>query len=195
MMDFQFDEATHTYTLDGKRIPSVTQIIGTIDPVVETPEVIEAGIRGTICHDACEYHDRGELDESAVDPSYLGHVHGWQKFRAECPFEIHEIELAFAHAKHQYAGRIDRVVGLGKYGLQRSILDIKTGAERAVHRLQLAAYKEGYEHMTGNKIKQSGCVYLRENGTYSVKWHNDPNDLYDFLAMLRVARWKERNNK
>lgn len=185
----QFCEETHTYALDGKRLPSVTQVLDLLDPFYSTPSGIEAGIRGTIVHDACQYHDENQLDESAVPEDCTGYLRAWQKFRAECPFEVIATELILAHKTHLYGARIDRIVSRGCL----MVLDIKSGAERAIHKLQLAAYCAAYESWTGNKIKKAACVYVRADGTYTVRWLDDPNALFDFLAALRVYRWKERN--
>ena len=186
----EFNESDHTYWLDGKRLVSVTQVLEVLSPFNATAAGIEAGTRGTIIHDAAQFFDEECLDIDAVPEDCIGHVLAWQKFRAECKFEVLDIEKTFAHVKHGYAGRVDRIVAMGNIGV---LLDIKSGAERPTHPLQLAAYVEGYQHWTENKIKKSACVYLRGDGTYRVRWQDDTSALYDFLAALRCYRWKERN--
>lgn len=58
---------------------------------------------------------------------------------------------------------------------------------------ELAAYAEAYKAVTGQRVRQAGCVYLRSDGSYSVKWQQYPNDLWTFLAALRVMKWREAN--
>ena len=185
----QFDEASHAHMLNDVRLPSVTAVLDLLDPFVETSAGIEAGLRGTITHDACEYFDLDCLHEGAVPEDCIGRVRAYQRFREQCGFQIEAIEFKFYHSKHLYAGRIDRVVNMR--GL--TILDIKSGAERPTHKLQIAAYAEGYRDFTGDKPKRAACVYLRDDGSYTLKWLDEPNALYDFLAALRCHNWRERH--
>lgn len=185
----EFDPVGHVYRLNGKRIVSVTQVLDILDPFICT-DGGAAAARGTTVHLACDYHDEGTLDESGVPEELLGYLRAYQRFRRECPFDVIDMEVAICHPVHLYAGRIDRVVTMGG---KLTVLDLKSGSERPTHPLQVAAYAEGYKAVTGQRVRQAGCVYLRSDGTYSVRWQQGPNDLWTFLAALRVMKWRETN--
>jgi hypothetical protein len=82
-----FDEATHTYTLDGERLPSVTQILqraGAIDFSHIPPTILEAAReRGTAVHKAVHYFNENDLDVDVFRvafPDYWPYVSAWIKF-------------------------------------------------------------------------------------------------------------------
>ena len=63
-----FDEATHTYTLDGIQLPSVTEVTRfcAYDYKSDRPWLAEAAARrGTAVHEACALIDYGEEPEES----------------------------------------------------------------------------------------------------------------------------------
>ena len=69
-----FDEATHTYTLDGVRFPSVTEVTRfcAYDYKSERPWLAEAAARrGTAVHEACALIDYGEEPEETPEIALL----------------------------------------------------------------------------------------------------------------------------
>lgn len=69
MARFEFDPVAHRYTLDGRVLPSVTQILRGLDDFSHVPaRVLErARDRGTRVHSACNLDVLGTLDEATVD--------------------------------------------------------------------------------------------------------------------------------
>jgi len=69
--------------------------------------------------------------------------------------------------KCAYAGRLDGVANFcdGK----RRLLDLKTGDEYDSYVLQLSAYTQAYEFVTGNHIDEAWILYLDVGGY----WNND----------------------
>ena len=60
---FDFDEATHTYTVDSVKVPSVTDLVSVLgDDIDESLEdkIDAAAERGTICHCVLEMLLNGE---------------------------------------------------------------------------------------------------------------------------------------
>jgi len=90
-----FDKFTHTYTLDGERFRSVTQILqasGLIDfSKIPSPILLEARDRGTAVHQALHYYNEDDIDLEAFCaefPDYAPYVQAWVAFRAESGFEL-----------------------------------------------------------------------------------------------------------
>ena len=92
-MSLIFDDATHTYTLDGQVVPSVTGILkasGLIDFTGIPESILEAArVRGTTVHEAIAYFNEGDLDIDQFDqdfPEYRGYLAGWLSFRHQRNF-------------------------------------------------------------------------------------------------------------
>lgn len=185
-MSLEFDEPTHTYTWEGRRVPSVTQVIH------------EAGCsafwgggswymeRGSALHLATQMHDEGELLESSVDPAIAGHLNAYRAFRESLrdDLTITDIEQPAYHPRG-YAGMRDRsVVWRGK----RGILEIKIGAAAAWHRLQTAAYLALVPETTVRLV-----VYLAETGRFKLEVHDDRTDWPVFASALALWQWKARS--
>lgn len=184
---FAFDEATHTYTLDGETLPSVTQILraeGFINHAFTDPWYAE---RGKAVHKATELYDLGTLDESTIDPCINGYIDAWKKYLNDTRYspELSLIEKPFYHPVRKYAGTIDRK---GK--------DIKSGAPEAWHVLQASAYEDLLLVNTDYVSRGWEMIYLQEDGNYKVKTFSAV-DLYHarqiFNAALSCHIWKKNN--
>jgi len=190
MSVFEFDADFHVYTLDGEELPSVTQILeaaGIIDYSHIPWNVRHLALeRGRAVHAATELDDRGDLDETTLDPMLEGHLAAWRRFRAETGFTPTLIEHRDYHRLHRYAGTIDR---LGNFnGGRAAVLDIKTNHAEPWVRLQLAAYSE-----FAGFVYERVCVELHADGTYrtfTFPVADRRRDLNDFLACLRVMQLK-----
>lgn len=128
-----FDAATHEYTIRGRIVPSVTQVLdraGLVDASWYTPAAAQ---RGTYVHEVCALFDRDELDWESIDESLKGYVTGWAKFRRLMPAKFDVIEEPFWSEEHCFGGTIDRAWN-GIIG------DIKTGAFPDWLALQLGGY-------------------------------------------------------
>ena len=156
----EFREATHEYKIDGKPVPSVTQVLkeaGLIDSTFFTPE---AALRGQHVHTACALWDKGELDTCALDPVLVPYLEAWQKFRKESGVTPTIIEEPFYSLEHGFAGTIDRAWMDGKHFI---VCDIKSGPLPDWLPLQLAGYSILINAFSGMGVE------LRDNGSYSVK--------------------------
>ena len=81
MAEFLFDEATHTYTLDGVVIPSVTEICSPITCGKYPPVgvVQQAAARGTRVHELCALYDMDALPDE-IEAGLVGYVKAWAAF-------------------------------------------------------------------------------------------------------------------
>jgi hypothetical protein len=184
-----FDEATHTYTVGGRVVPSVTQILASVDRDLwrVPPGVLEAAAAlGTAVHKATELDDLADLDEESLAPQIAPYLAAWRRFRAETGFAPVAIEERLHNAMYGYCGTLDRV---GHLDGQRALLDIKSGMQWPSHGPQTAAYQDAYERQSGKKIDLRLVVYLRDDGTYRMVAQRDKSDWSVFLAALTIHKF------
>lgn len=192
---FVFDEETHTYTLDGKILPSITQAISAAGLVDANWYTALGRFRGSAVHSATQLHDEDDLDESSLDEVYgfepgelEAYLEQWRKFREDYEFEPTLIEKPLFHHVHLYAGKPDRA-GFVKFNGRRTkcVVEIKTGASIGATREQTAAQVnllEGSATFTRFELRVTQERYkltehpLRELG----------RDFASFLACVNVAK-------
>lgn len=159
-----FDGATHTYTLDGIQLPSVTEITRfcAYDYKSDRPWLAEAAAsRGTAVHEACALIDYGEEPEET--PEIAGYLKAYRRFLADYKPEWKLIEHPIGSILLGYAGTLDR---FGTIDGAPAILDIKTGQlHDAALSAQLTAYAE---------LRQTETYLLPpEPALYALKLSND----------------------
>ena len=188
MAQLIFNEENHTYTLDGKPLMSVTQILRPIggDYSKIPPDVLEkARVRGVASHKACELYDLGILDFDSVDDTVQQYLNGWIKFMKEHDYEHVASENIMVSEKYMYAGTADKLCLLD--GVE-TVIDLKCTAKIApATAIQTAAYAE----MSNSKRRL--CVRLKPDGTYEKREYTDKNDFNIFLSLLNIAKWSEKN--
>ena len=142
----EFDEQTHTYRIDGLKIPSVTQIIsdaGLTGIDASDPAVQAAGQFGTAVHKMTELHDAGTLDVATVADELFPYLNAWEKFIYETKAKLHESEMKLYHPVHLYAGTFDRTAFIND---KLTLIDIKTSQKAPTAGIQTAAYMEMYNY-------------------------------------------------
>jgi hypothetical protein len=159
-MSFVFDEATHTYLLDGVRLPSVTQIMKPLYDFSSVPaEVLKrAGEFGTAVHKSVELHLWNDLDMETLDDNLKGPLTAFISFQAgNHDLSIPDrIETPFYHSKLNYAGTPDM-----EY--ITAIIDLKS---RPVNLLTDSIQLAAYDHMTGDGKRKRYVLELKQDGTY-----------------------------
>lgn len=183
-----FDESSHTYRLDGRVVPSVTQILGKVYPFVYggIPQaILERKARvGAAVHKAIELFIAGALDEdsvhSEVRPYLDSFTRWWDDVQA---YEVRLEERLYSPAGYamtrDFVGRIE-----GRLWL----IDWKTTSYRGpTHGLQLT----GYNHVP-DRADVCGCLYLAKDGSVAQFVETDTERcLPDWLATLRVFNLME----
>ena len=71
------------------------------------------------------------------------------------------VEYPFVDAEKRYAGTIDLIASNGS---ENVIVDWKTGSPKDEHAIQLAAYADAIERITGTAISRCCAVYLSKQG-------------------------------
>jgi hypothetical protein len=88
-MNLLFDVETHSYFVDGRRVPSVTQRLqaaglspdyGGVNPIV-LEHARERGIHVEAC---CQLFSEGTLDEASVHPEAQPYVDAFKRAVREC---------------------------------------------------------------------------------------------------------------
>lgn len=190
-MNLTFDPGPHVYRLDGKVVPSVTQILA---PLVDysgiPPDVLEtARIRGQWVHDAVNRHCRGVLDAATLGADVRPYFEQFLRFLAESGFVPTASEVRVASPKYGYAGTVDLV---GEFQVE-TLLDVKATADLpAAVGPQTAGYVQAFAETFGRLLKKRACLHLFPD-RYRVEPLTDPVDWPTFQSCLNVARWRARH--
>lgn len=179
-----YNEITHTYSVAGRTLPSVTQILRGVGLIDDRWFGEQHAERGRVIHEVTRLHDEDDLDECTVDQVLRAYLDAWRDFRAVSGFVPQRIEVAFADTLHRFAGRIDRI---GTFGGAAAILDIKSGAPQPSHALQLA----GYDILAGDAGLRRICVHLSSDGKWAIREYKDRADRGAFLGAVSLYHWKQ----
>lgn len=188
MLDF--DDATHTYTLAGVRVPSVTQILKPLTDLSGIPrEVLEAKRDlGSRVHEACEYDAADDLDEASVEPDVAPYLAAWRAFMSDSGARIVHSERIVYEPVLRYAGKLDLVLDCGG---DRILTDIKTSI---VLPHAVGAQTAGYMRaLADTTVTRRAALRLRPDGAYRLDQLTGADDWSVFMAALTLYRWKERN--
>lgn len=190
----KFEEEKHTYTEDGVRIPSVTQILkaeGFYDFSKVPKAVLEASRNfGIAVHRAAELYDKGTLDISNLDINLVPPLEAWIKFKKdyEVKIDLSLIEVALHSKIWGFAGTSDRIpIVRGEL----SIVEIKSTTEASpAIALQTAGYDILAKEELKLKVKQRYAVFLLQDGSYKVAQYKDKTDRNIFLSAVSLYHWK-----
>lgn len=188
--DLRFDPTTHTYTVDGRRLPSVTQVLELAGLVDKTWFTDFGRDRGTYVHQMLELDDLGELDEGTLDEQLVPYLTAWRACCAAGRAAWTHIEHRMADATVGVAGTADRI---GAFSGALTIADIKSGHPEDYIAIQLGGYAYLAE-LTGvvpsaKRVKRVG-VFVRGDGSYRIVEYADRTDIDIFRAALAVAQWR-----
>lgn len=190
MATLLFNPEKHEYTLDGARLPSVTQVLEEMGLTPQYPSG-PYRVRGQRVHQACCLFDFGELDQYELGADLMPYVERYKRLVADLK-PIYELtEQAMYHPVHCYAGTVDRV---GRLFNERFVGDIKTGATGPETGLQLAGYAilvDPRDFMGIRRYKFD----LSEGDGKLVKY-DDHQDFDGFLGILDHWKWlQKKKNK
>lgn len=170
-----FDEAAHRYTLHGVALPSVTEVIQSLDLGADLSMVPAAVLErkrqiGKAVHAACHYLDEDDLDEDTLDPAVAPYVDGYRAFREylAARFEVVGREQPLACPHLGVAGTPDL---WGILQGQCVVIDLKTLI--TVHvpsvSLQLAAYRYLITKIDPRwKLARRYALQLKPNRTFKL---------------------------
>lgn len=156
-----FDSAGHEYRLNGRPLPTVSQIVKLItgDTYAGIPKHIlnKAAAFGTAVHKAIELYNETFIIKYTDDFKMAYCLSQWVKLKSEFD-EIKQNET-MVHYRDLFAGTFDSIAV--KNG-ELVLIDYKT--TNRFHResvtIQLNLYRIAYEWMTGKKIRRLAAVWL-----------------------------------
>ena len=186
--EIYFQKETHTYTVNGKRFPSVTQIIkqgGGLDTTFCTEYGRQ---RGTAIHECVQLINEGDLDEASVDPLIAPWVDAYRAFLGDSAFRVYRCEECVASLMYGFAGQFD-IYGLLRN--KRAIIDVKTGAVPDAVEWQLGGYMQAAREC-GLRVQTAYSLQLRADGTYRLKQHQ--NGFIGFRQFLANMNRENENN-
>lgn len=156
-----FDEATHIYMVNGKKVPSVTEILAPLHRSYDNlnPSVLDyARQRGTAVHLACQAIDQG--DEPDIDDETEGYISAYLDWlNLYDPIWV-GIEKRVFCEEGWFAGTLDRV---GYIGDDAVIVDIKTSQPTREAYLSVCLQTIAYAMATAseNGFKRGYLEYKR----------------------------------
>lgn len=199
-----YDDSTHTYWIDGVRVPSITQAlkVATYDDFdrVDPQTLKRKADQGTALAKMIEEYADGTFDETLerydldLLPDFDAFVEWHEKERGR----ILQCETIAASARYGYAGRLDLVyVFGGDSGF--SIIDTKrTWSPPASGGPQTAAQAMAFVETGGLPVDPKNVprylLHIKDGGCTLVP-KRDKDDFKVFLAALTVTKWRMKNGK
>lgn len=186
--EFEYDDDSHTYIVDGVIVPSITKVVGSRFPNKYSdvdPDVLrEAAERGTRIHkeieEYCTEGKKGKSDE----------LRNFIFLEKKYPLEVRDNEvpvLVTKDGRPVCAGRLDLIVSIdGKL----SVADIKTTSalDKLYLEYQLNLYRIGY--------MQSYGIYI--DGLYGIHLRGDirrvcPIPIDEVVAWNLIRKYEEES--
>jgi hypothetical protein len=166
-MRIEFDEEKHIYTVNGKVVPSVTDICNPITSehygAINAAILEMASRRGTAVHEATQLIDLGVMPDD--DPEVDAYVNAYLDFLLDYKPKWEYIEYIGYNADMGYCGTIDRA---GQVGNEFWVLDLKTTASPTKENyIATCCQTEAYALMIGKDcICKRKILYLKKDGSY-----------------------------
>jgi len=167
-LNIELNEEKHQYYIDGREVPSVTQILDLLS--YDTYGQIDKGTleyaarRGSDIHEATQDLDLGLPCE--VDGETYPYLSAYCDFtRDYYGISHHMIEQAVYDEEFGYCGTIDR---LSRVGSQVWLIDIKTvGSPNRLTYIKLCLQTWMYKHAINTECHRYG-LFLKKDGTYKL---------------------------
>lgn len=201
--EFTFDPESHTYRLDGRVLPSVTQVLdewrvitfgrdeffvsSLSEAVIPADKMNQAAAFGTAIHHGAKLIMTGEIDWNTVDEALIPPLMEFMRWMDDYKVKPLHIEEPMYSVKHGVAGTPD-FIGEIKGFRHRCLVDFKTGAHALVAP-QVYAYEMIYrEQYKYRKPIIKHVLYLPKDGSpYQFKLVEDQGALPFFLS--RLFQW------
>jgi hypothetical protein len=192
-MSVTFDAVTHAYAApDGRRLPSVTEVIrgmGLMDDRWWTPEACD---RGSLVHQTLALINEGTLDLDSLDPTLAPYATAWANFLAVGVDMVLLWEQPLADLERGYAGTADAILVL-RGDKTPWLVDAKTGKAQPWVGLQTAAYARPARALLDEPRMKRGVLELRD-GRFTLTELTERSDERVFLAALEVYSWKQAHS-
>ena len=183
MAELTFDPVKHVYRVDGKKLPSVTDIV---KPLVTFGDIglqiiKQAARRGTAVHEYAELIDYGiDANDLEVEPELVGYVTAYTRFLKDYKPEWELIEKPLYSLELGYAGTLDR---FGIIDGEKTIVDIKTSSNVVrSSKIAWAVQLEAYLNLLDCGFAKRYNLWLKNDGTYQLISATKTESKYGFKA-------------
>jgi len=186
-MDLQLNDK-HEYTLNGRRVPGVTEVIRHFVPAWNCGQWYLD--RGKAVHKAVALALTNKLDWSSVDPRIVKRVTSIHQFVIGNGLACYTVEESIGSVRYQFAGTLD-FVGMTT-GSRLVLCDWKSQIEPATL-VQLGGYRVLWEDRKPRAIVQAVAVQVDDDGALgceTIRGSALVNASNTFLNMLSVYGWK-----
>ena len=202
----EFEPNSHTYTLDGIVIPSVSEVLRFASKELYSSTSAQAmeiaADRGTRVHAATEALDRtGRAD---IDPDIEPYVRAYAKFLKDNKVNWLYTEAPIYGMTRDYAGTIDR---FGFLNGETVLLDIKTtktitARHKKLYAAQLTAYSHGCvgkdRYILNNEhapIQKLVILQLKNNEGYELHMVDPDEEVWQGCLALHKAFTPKRRKR
>jgi hypothetical protein len=185
-MSLTLDE-NHVYHVDSRPVPvSVTGLLKYAGLVDETWFNEYGRRRGELTHLAIEYYNGGILDEDTLDPVLRPYFQSYVKFLVDSGFVVVGSEIPVYSHEWNFAGTIDIEGYFKRSPLIYYIGDSKTGKVQPWTAIQTALYR-----LARGKFRRRFGLELRANGTYKMKFYDNPGDVVEAISIAH--KWRSEH--
>lgn len=167
MPELSFDDTTHTYTLNGLVIPSVSSIMEPLSSAkyagISEKTLNRAADKGTSVHNAIENWIKFGIED--IQPEHRGYFDGflewWEK---SGPIIVVGSEVRMYHKLMRYGGTIDLLAYIGD---ELTLVDYKSTSALSdmTCGVQLEAYGQGLASH-GIQVQRKKILHLKKDGKY-----------------------------
>ena len=183
--ELSFLESTHTYTLYGQKIPSVTQLMAPLNASVyggiNTDVLNKAADRGTEVHQAAENYANFGIED--ISPEHRGYFDGFRKWFDEVKPVVVSTEFQTYHKYLIYGGTVDLLAYIDD---MLYVIDYKTTyrVDKMLTRVQLEAYKQALlSH--GIPVTRKAVLHLLPDGKAKLQeYEPDDTEAWDVFGSL-----------
>lgn len=195
-----FDPGLHRYHIEGRHVPSVTQVLDHLNDWSHVPAIdLEcARALGREVHEACNLMVRAQLDFTRLDPAIRPYVDGAQKFLQENEGVILASELRMGSSALGFAGTLDLLL---EQDTDLWVIDWKTsqvvpttvGAQTAAYEILFNCMRDPTFRPWMPRPRVRRCCVRLGMGTYRIQMLNDfRKDWNDFSSCLNTWQLRER---
>ena len=193
----EFDPGPHAYRLNGRAVPSVTQVLQLIEDWSHVdPELLaRAATFGNHVHEAVHLFCMGTLHWPSLDPNLRPYVEQFSRFLAESGADVLASELIVGSQRYGYAGTLDLILSVRRLKRQRTMLcDVKSGLvpQRTVGPQTAAYAKAAREGFWPEPLLKRGVVQLGAT-SYKFRPLDDGSDFDRYLSCLNA--WRIKNGR
>jgi len=204
----EFDEVTHTYTLDGARIPSVTQILrewielshGFVNrrtgAFVSREIFLTAQDFGEAIHKAGYLILTGKgVDYGQLAPELLPALTSLNDWIEESGLQVELCEQPMASQRYRYAGRPD-IIGKIRAYREKCLIDLKSGNHEMAG-AQTSAYEWLYRENQGyrGKLLRFALNIPKDGGMCQLIACKGQDDWPYFLSKLSCWNYEHKKGE